>query len=101
MASDQMGTSVKLSSRDLLCFQRAGRKYVALSALVCLVAALSAKAAEQKKYPITAINIRKLDAAEAAKISYTRQIKPLLTENCDECHSADEHKGAFETTTVT
>src|SRR6266481_265365 len=101
MASDQMGTSVKLSSRDLLDFQRAGRKYVALSALVCLVAALSAKAAEQKKYPITTINIRILDAAEAAKISYTRQIKPALTENCDECHSADEHKGAFEITTVT
>jgi mono/diheme cytochrome c family protein len=71
-----------------------------MSALVCLVAAFSAKAAEEKKHPITEIKIRTLDAAEAAQISYARQIKPILSDNCDECHSADEHKGAFEITPV-
>jgi hypothetical protein len=57
-------------------------------------------AQEQKKRPVTEIKIRQLDATEAAKVSFARQIKPILTENCDECHSAEEHKGAFEITTL-
>jgi hypothetical protein len=61
---------------------------------------LLTNAQDQKKHPITEIKLRKLDAAEAAKISYARQIKPILTDNCDECHSADEHKGGFVITSV-
>ena len=71
-----------------------------MTALSCLFAAISTSGQEQKKRPITEIKIRNLDANEAAKISYARQIKPILTDNCDECHSADEHKGGFEITTV-
>jgi mono/diheme cytochrome c family protein len=76
------------------------RGAVSLTAFICLFAALSTNAQEQKKRPITEIKIRKLDANEAAKVSYARQIKQILTDNCDECHSADEHKGGFEITTV-
>jgi mono/diheme cytochrome c family protein len=61
---------------------------------------LTANAQDQKKHPITEIKIRKLDAAAAAKISYAQRIKPLLDETCDECHSADEHKGGFQITSV-
>jgi len=77
------------------------RGAVALTALICLLAAVTKGAEVQKKRPITEIKIRNLDTNEAAKVSYARQIKPILTDNCDECHSADEHKGGFEITTVT
>src|SRR6266481_4313616 len=97
MASDQTRASVKFRS-CVLHFRRP--RFIALTALSCLVAAFSTSAQEQKKRPITQIKIRNLDANEAAKISYARQIKPILTDNCDECHSADEHKGGFEITTV-
>src|ERR1051325_9225388 len=61
---------------------------------------LTANAQDQKKHPITEIKIRKLDAAAAAKISYAQRINPLLDETCDECHSADEHKGGFQIPSV-
>src|SRR5689334_20390434 len=99
MASDQTRTSVK-SGSCVLQFRCVMRGAVSLTALICLFGALSTSAEEQKKRPITEIKIRKLDTNEAAKVSYARQIKPILTDNCDECHSADEHKGGFEITTV-
>src|SRR5580765_8475511 len=100
MASDQTRTSVK-SGSCVLHFRIMMRGAVALTALICLLAAVTKGAEEQKKRPITEIKIRNLDTNEAAKVSYARQIKPLLTDNCDECHSADEHKGGFEITSVT
>jgi mono/diheme cytochrome c family protein len=92
---------VKCFSGDVVSFVRAGRRIATLSALLCTLVAFAARADEQRKRPITEIKIRTLDANEAAKVSYARQIKPILTDNCDECHSADEHKGGFEITTVT
>src|SRR6266850_912607 len=68
--------------------------------LLCLSAPLATIAQDQKKHPITEIKIRQLDPSEAAKVSFARQLKPLLTETCDECHSAEEHKGGFEITSV-
>jgi mono/diheme cytochrome c family protein len=95
MPSNFIGKNVK-SFSVTHHLRRARQLLVALTTLICL----STVAQDQKKHPITEIKIRKLDAAEAAKISYARQIKPLLTETCDECHSSDEHKGGFEITSV-
>ena len=83
-----------------LNFRSMMRGSFSLTAVICLFAALITGAEEQKKRPITEIKIRKLDTNEAAKVSYARQIKPILTDNCDECHSAHEHKGGYEITTV-
>src|ERR1051325_2420606 len=98
MASNEAGTRVKSDSCTLHRFGQARRQLFWLVASGCIMVGLVVGAPEQKKHPITEIKIRKLDATEAAKVSYARQIKPLLAENCDECHSADEHKGAFEIT---
>ena len=99
MASDRKVTSVNFGSCVFL-FHRAKAALVVSTALVCLFAALTKGAEEQKKRPITQIKIRNLETNEAAKVSYARQIKPILTDNCDECHSADEHKGGFDITSV-
>ena len=49
---------------------------------------------------VVEIKIRDIDPAAAAKISYTREIKPLFEKHCNDCHNADERKGQFETATV-
>jgi mono/diheme cytochrome c family protein len=54
-------------------------------------------AAEKKK---TEIKIRFIDSKEAAKVSYSRDIKPLLVNNCIECHSPEDKKSGFDATTV-
>src|SRR2546423_830661 len=100
MASNEAGTCVKSDNCTLHRFRQTRRRLFWLVASVCVVIALGVGAEEQKKHPITEIKIRKLDASEAAKVSYALQIKPLLAENCDECHSSDEHKGSFEISSV-
>src|SRR4051794_15545029 len=46
------------------------------------------------------IKIRAIDPQEAAKVSWVRDIQPLLTARCSECHSSDERKNEFEITSV-
>src|ERR1700691_5148861 len=48
----------------------------------------------------TEIAVRPIDMKEAAKISYSRDIKPILASDCDECHSADDHKSNFDVSSV-
>jgi hypothetical protein len=48
----------------------------------------------------TDISIQPIDPKEAAKVSYSRDIKPILATACDECHSADEKKSNFDVTSV-
>src|ERR1041385_2832347 len=96
-----MTSDLKVKSRGVtLRLKRARPTFVALAVALAVFAALTGIAQDQKKRPVTEINIRKLDSSEAAKVSYVRQIKPLLAETCDECHSSDEHKGGFEITSV-
>jgi len=99
MTSDLIGNNVK-SGSVVFYFRCTGRKFVAFAAAICLSTVICFSAQDQKKRPITEIKIRDLDPTEAAKVSYARQIKPLLAETCDECHSSDEHKGGFEITSV-
>ena len=56
-------------------------------------------AAEAKKKPVE-IKIRTIDSAAAAKVSFSRDIKPILINTCTECHSAEDRKSDFEVTTV-
>lgn len=55
--------------------------------------------AAEKKKPVE-IKIRPIDAKEAAKVSFTRDIKPILVNTCTECHSAEDRKSNFEVTSV-
>ncbi|HEX3717428.1 MAG TPA: PSD1 and planctomycete cytochrome C domain-containing protein [Verrucomicrobiae bacterium] len=59
--------------------------------------ALCVGAADLKKVQIP---IRPIDLKQAVKISYARDIRPLLSADCDECHSADDHKAGFDVSTV-
>ena len=69
-----------------------------MSALVGLFLIGSiAFAAEKKK---TEIKIRPIDTAATAKVSFTRDIKPILINACIECHSAEEREGNYEVTSV-
>src|SRR5437667_10766102 len=66
--------------------------------LFCVIAC--AGAAEEKKHKVVEIKVREMDAAAAAKISYARQIKAIIVDNCLECHSTEDHKGGLDATTV-
>ncbi len=59
----------------------------------------TANAADAKKKPVE-IKIREIDPAAAAKVSYTRDIKPLIVNYCLECHSTEDQKGALDATSV-
>jgi hypothetical protein len=48
----------------------------------------------------TPIAILPIDLKEAAKVSYARDIKPILAAACDECHSPDDHKSDFDVSSV-
>ena len=65
-----------------------------------LVAFTGVGRGEEKKHEVVEIKIRKLDPAEAANISYARQVKPILVNNCLECHSTKDHKGGLDATSV-
>ncbi|MEO6036454.1 MAG: PSD1 and planctomycete cytochrome C domain-containing protein, partial [Verrucomicrobiota bacterium] len=55
--------------------------------------------AEVRKKPVE-IKIHSLDPEVAAKVSFTRDIKPILINTCTECHSAEDRKSDFEVTSV-
>src|SRR2546421_11734862 len=59
---------------------------------------LSGMAFAQQK-PVE-LKIRPIDPGEAGKISWTRDIQPLLQSKCSECHSSDERKNEFEISSV-
>src|SRR5215212_8355584 len=46
------------------------------------------------------IKVRAIDPAEASKVSWVRDVQPLLNARCGECHSSDERKNEFEITSV-
>ncbi|HZM01913.1 MAG TPA: PSD1 and planctomycete cytochrome C domain-containing protein, partial [Candidatus Saccharimonadales bacterium] len=69
-----------------------------ISAALCLFASLAAFAADSKSK--VEIKIRPIDPKEAAKVSYSRDIKPILANDCDECHSSDDHKSDFDISSV-
>ncbi len=46
------------------------------------------------------IKISPMDPKEAAKVSYTRDIKPLLANDCEECHSGDDQKSGLDVSSV-
>ena len=63
---------------------------------VCILA--GAALAQQAK-PVE-IHVRAIDPAEAAKVSWLKDVEPLLQARCSECHSSDERKNEFEITSV-
>src|SRR5258705_10143295 len=46
------------------------------------------------------IKTRPIDPAGAAKVSWLKDVQPLLSARCSECHSSDERKNEFEITSV-
>jgi len=67
-------------------------------AVACSVALVFSARAEPKEK--VEIKIRSIDPKEAAKVSYTRDIKPILVNDCVECHSTEDHKSNFDVTSV-
>src|SRR3954469_16703003 len=46
------------------------------------------------------IKVRAIDPQEAPKVSWVKDVQPLLSAKCSECHSSDERKNEFEITSV-
>jgi len=92
-----MKVSVKKSSYKRLA--------AAFEVVVLLLAGATSKgigqtANQADKSTLTEIRIRPIDPQEAAKVSYTQQIKPLLENHCALCHSNVERTSDFDATTV-
>jgi mono/diheme cytochrome c family protein len=90
---------MKCSSLDPLLSPVASARVGGL-VLPLLLAALAAAGGEEPKRKVVEIKVRDIDPAQAAKISYIRQIKPILVDNCLECHSTKDHKGGLDATSV-
>src|ERR1043166_3973433 len=90
---------MKCSSLDPLLSPVASARAGGL-VLPLLLAALAAAGGEEPKRKVVEIKVRDIDPAQAAKISYIRQIKPILVDNCLECHSTKDHKGGLDATSV-
>ncbi|NUM56052.1 MAG: DUF1553 domain-containing protein [Candidatus Hydrogenedentes bacterium] len=43
---------------------------------------------------------RAIDIEAAKAISFTKDVRPILEENCDECHNPEKMRGDFDTTSV-
>ena len=56
--------------------------------------------ADAATHPRVEIAVRQIDPGLAAQVSYVRQIKPILTDNCLDCHSAEEHKSGLDASSV-
>lgn len=65
-----------------------------------LLSGLTARAAEADKDKVQAIAIKPVDPTAALKVSYYRDVRPLLANHCIECHGADEPKGDYRMTSV-
>src|SRR6266853_3541131 len=91
--------NMKFSSHDHLQ-SRPVRARPGAVVLLLLVAALGAGGGVEKKHKVVEIKVREIDPAQAAKVSYARQIKPILVDNCLECHSTEDHKGGLDITSV-
>lgn len=44
--------------------------------------------------------VRQIEPTSAAQVSYVRQIKPIIVDNCLDCHSAEETKGGLDASSV-
>jgi len=66
-----------------------------IAIFLCIFTAL----ADGQQKPVE-IKVRPIDPAEAAKVSWMKDIQPLLQARCSECHSSDERKNEFEITSV-
>src|SRR6266513_1350458 len=71
-----------------------------MSIRLSLIFALLLTAAALAQQKPVELNTRPIDPAEASKISWSRDIQPLLQSKCSECHSSDERKNEFEITSV-
>jgi hypothetical protein len=68
--------------------------------IIALFVTLVAAPALAQPKPKVEIAIRDIDPQQAAKVSYERDVKPILLKHCTECHSPDERRNEFETTSV-
>ena len=83
-----------MNRNSKFCWRIAGWSVAA----ILLAASHLAFAADAKKK--VEIKIRPIDPTGAAKVSFTRDIKPILINNCVECHSVEDRKSNFEVTSV-
>ena len=80
--------------------RRAGVWFPASTILGLLLILHATRGADADKTADAPIPIRELNAAAAAQVSYERQIKPILADNCADCHSEDDPKSGLDASSV-
>jgi mono/diheme cytochrome c family protein len=68
--------------------------------LILPLATTGVRSAVAATHPAAEIAVREIKPKLADQVSYVRQIKPILAENCLDCHSAEELKSGLDVRTV-
>jgi len=68
--------------------------------LILPLATTGVRSAVAATHPAAQIAVREIEPKLADQVSYARQIKPILAENCLDCHSAEEQKSGLDVSTV-
>jgi mono/diheme cytochrome c family protein len=87
-------------SKSAVLGRRRGNAWTTALFLSCSLLAIAGGTAAETSRKMVEIKVRALNLDDAAKVSYARQIQPILENNCFECHSAEDHKGGLDATTV-
>src|ERR1035441_7900171 len=68
--------------------------------LILLLASAGARSADPATAKRVEIQVREIEPASAAQVSYVRQVKPIFANNCLDCHSEEDHKGGLDASSV-
>ena len=68
--------------------------------LILLLASAGVRSAAPATAKRVEIQVREIEPASAAQVSYVRQVKPIFANNCLDCHSEEDHKGGLDASSV-
>ena len=68
--------------------------------LILLLASAGVRSAAPATAKRVEIQVREIEPASAAQVSYFRQVKPIFANNCLDCHSEEDHKGGLDASSV-
>ena len=91
-----------MKTGEINCWQswRAGARIFGALTLAALLTPAQGRSANSPAHPRVDIRLREIERTSAAQVSYARQVAPIFANNCADCHSAEDHKGGLDASSV-